>query len=104
MASELPDDMDSRPSKRPILSFVIRIWLEDAAASEEPSWRGRIILVDQAPGAAYAQAPQLAFDDLGRMLLFILQQFERAGARVPWRWRVRRYLLGWRRRRPARRP
>ncbi len=105
MLREFPDEPDNtRPARRLILSFVVRIWLEDGLPGKHPMWRGKIMVIEQVPGAPYAEAPQLAFDDLDRMMLFILKQFEQAGVRVPWRWRVHRYLLGWQRKHLSRRP
>lgn len=93
MPPEFSSEADSAEQNSSlILSFVVRIWIEAGLPDMHRQWRGQITVVKQDGGTAYTEAPRVAFDDFNRMSLFMFSQLEHAGVRIPWRWRIRRFI------------
>jgi len=74
-------------------SFVVRIWLDDdPGAPNEGPWTGQITHVPS--------GRRRYFRELDLMSLFVAGYLEAMGARLSWKWRLRR----WARRRPRSEP
>jgi hypothetical protein len=94
MASDQEACAVDRESPEPhldsVISFIIKIWLEDAwPRGKRPRWRARITHV---PGGE-----QRYLTDLDEISSFIMPYLAEKGVRPGWWWRVRQRLSHWQR-------
>jgi hypothetical protein len=78
------DTEEADASDDPAESFVLRLWIEEAAGARSRQWRGHITHV-----VSRERRYVRSLEDVG---LFVMPYLERLGVRFGWCWRARRWL------------
>lgn len=67
-------------------SLIIRVWLKDAAENHRGySWYGQVTHV--------SSGESQYIKDMGGMVDFLIRFLDALGARVSWRWRLKRWFF-----------